>query len=67
MKEENARELVEKFPDWLEEASKKSQGKDDAYVHLVYIEGIHRAKKLISSIQWFVHVLYLNGFKITKK
>ena len=67
MNEEKARELVEKFPDWLKESSKKSLSTNDLDIQLMYTEGIRRAKILVSFIQWFIHVLYRNGYEVKKK
>ncbi len=73
MRERDARKLVENFPDWLYEWSRESRKAhkekfgDDFAIGSLYEWAVHRARGLVSPIQWFVHCLYSKGFKIVRK
>lgn len=75
MREREARRFVENFPEWIQEWGKKSvknykEEEGDGFdfdLQMLYKWAYHRAKGLVSAIQWFVHCLYVRGFKIVRK
>lgn len=63
MNRKEALSLVEDFPDWVG----KSEIKEDQFSLSLRLWGRIKAEILVPKIQWFIHVLYLKGYKVTKK
>jgi len=65
MRERDAQNLVKLFPEWIKEWNKEAS--QDENLQSLHVWAIHRAKGLVSAIQWFIHCLYSRGFKIVRK